>query len=167
MVSGQDKEDMIREARKLALRLGIRLRENDDPMSIMAKMIGLRKEQILRLLNHIGWEIYRQRGEDRNRSVTLSDIDYSMGLWSTVAFSTGIPLSLRGHVHPQFEDFIALSSLACVYFAYYHREINNCSQVALRWLFLGMAQRVRGGPKSYSILTEVDRLLKDTEGKQS
>jgi hypothetical protein len=130
------------QAKEAADRYGVPVAERDDAVTILGKSVGLKKQQIIRLFSEMGWLVRRHHElkTEADALPTTDDLDLFSQLALIVALAREIPHNLRMNVHPRFEEFLHLFTLAIFQFAYGYPSMNTCSQEYLRWLFDGLHQ---------------------------
>jgi hypothetical protein len=140
-------------AREEARKYGVSITEKDDAISIFGKVVGLKKQQVIRLFSEIGWRLYYRRAEkvrakardscisrDEAENVlpAMDDLEFFDQLQLLVALARGIPHGLQMRMHPRFQEYTYFFSLAIYQFAYCYPHVNNCSQEGLCWLMDGL-----------------------------
>ncbi len=168
------------EKQNLAAREGaevydIPVTDKDDAISIFGKVVGLNKQQVIRLFTQLGWTLYwRQQKKIRTKAQDGSisrakientppegdDLDLFNELELVVAFARGIPHSLRMEMHPKFKEYSYFFSLAIYQFAYCYPYVNYCSQDGLRWLFDGLQGILEAEGAKELVLLEAEEIFK-------
>lgn len=160
----------------------ISVADKDDAISIFGKVVGLSKEQVIRLFTQIGWTMYYRRqgkvrrkaqdgsisGEEKeNTPPEVDDLDFFDELETVVAVARGIPHSFRMDMHPKFKEYSYFFSLAIYQFAYCYPHVNYCSQDGLRWLFDGLQGILEAEGRKESVLLEAEEILKKQRESES
>jgi len=183
-MSGYRNQDMMRNqnkiAREAAKEYSIPVSDRDDAISIFGKVVGLKKQDVIRLFTEIGWRLYHRRqakvrAKSQGGSISsetvekippaMDDVMFFNDLEVMAALARGIPHSLRMEMHPKYQEYSYFFSLAIFLFAYCYPKVNYCSQDGLCWLFDGIREVSAKEWEKDVVLWEAEEILRKHRGR--